>query len=433
MKYFGTDGIRGKFGDFPVNEFCVNILAQALEQFHSGLRRIIIGRDTRLSGEAIKNFLIAGFSSTVEIMEAGIITSPLLSRAVDDTKSDFGLMITASHNSSEDNGVKVFDHLGAKLSQENELKIESLMDEIPDVAKYTGHKIMGYRPKVHYVIDGKVFKNFPKVVIDCANGAAVTFAKESYHFQTIKWLGDCPNGQNINGHCGSEHPELLIQAVHETHADLGIAHDGDGDRLLLCDREGNILPGEIILGTIAIYLQEVGRLKERSIVTTLMSNEGLRISLKDYGIGVIDAEVGDRNVADRMRELGCNLGGESSGHILFLDEAPTSDGIQTALLFLRALSFLKLTPEYLSHLIKLLPKKSCNIPVSEKVPLENLHNLQQAIQKEREKVGQSGKIFIRYSGTEPKLRLLIEAETEPLVEDVMKNLKNSIARCKEFI
>ncbi|MDR1435422.1 MAG: hypothetical protein LBI77_03395 [Puniceicoccales bacterium] len=433
MKYFGTDGIRGEWGIFPANGFCFNILAQALERFHGGLKRVVIGRDPRISGKKIRDFLISGFSDAVEIVDAGILTSPLLSRSVGETQSDFGLMITASHNPAKDNGVKIFDRLGSKLSQENEAKIESLMDEMVNVVQNEGHRMVHHRMGVHRAIEAEIFKTFPKVVIDCANGAAVEFAKKAYHFPEIEWLGVSPDGYNINANCGSEHPELLIKKVRDSKGNLGIAHDGDGDRLLLCDGHGNILAGEVILGIIAIDLHRVGRLKENKMVTTQMSNRGLEAALEKRGIGVDYADVGDRNVAARMCELGCNFGGETSGHIIFRDEAPTSDGIQTALLFLRAMDNLKISLGEAIDRIPLFPKKFCNVAVNNKIPLEQLPDVQNTIAELEHFLSSKGKILVRYSGTENKLRLLVEAETEFLADEMMGKLKNSIENCTKII
>ncbi|MDR2372191.1 MAG: hypothetical protein LBD60_03535 [Puniceicoccales bacterium] len=432
MRYFGTDGIRGMFGIPPIDGVYLNRLAQALEKRY-GLKRIVIGRDTRASGVAIKNFLVRGFSSDVEIFDCAVVTSPLLSRAVVDTGTDLGLMITASHNPPEDNGIKILNHLGEKITEKEEEELEQLMDSFADPIENHGHQVLSYIVRPRYEMGRDIWDRFPRVAIDCANGAAVAFAKENYRFRRVDWLGDRPDGRNINTGCGSEYPELLCRTVRQNGADLGIAHDGDGDRLLLCDRYGEILPGEIILGVIAIFLEKTGKLHEHQLVTTAMSNGGLSIALDHYGIGVIDAEVGDRNVAEMMRKVSCNFGGEHSGHVLFFDGAPTSDGIQTALLFLRAIAFLNISPENTRQLIPLLPRKSCSIPVKQKIPLAELPTLSGLIQTQRERITKNGKIFLRYSGTEPKLRLLIEAEEEALAENVMSVLRNSIENCEEIL
>ncbi|MDR2200632.1 MAG: hypothetical protein LBN94_00750, partial [Puniceicoccales bacterium] len=286
MKYFGTDGMRGTFGVAPINPFYFNVLAQALWYFYGGLKRVIMGRDTRISGEAIRQFLIDGFPQSVEILDGGILTSPLLSRSVEHTKSDLGLMITASHNPAADNGVKIFDRAGMKLPQRDEEGIETVMDEIGKEVRNRGHRIVGYEVSASYTMGDEIFQKFDKVVIDCANGAAIEFAKKAYRFPEVEWLGVTPDGSNINAHCGSEYPSSLIEKVKDRGAHLGIAHDGDGDRLLLCDGKGKIIPGEAILGIIAIYLGCIGRLSNRKIVTTLMSNQGLERTLKTYDIGV---------------------------------------------------------------------------------------------------------------------------------------------------
>jgi phosphoglucosamine mutase len=432
MRYFGTDGIRGRFGIPPIDGVHLNRLAQALEKRY-GPKRIVIGRDTRASGEAIKNFLVRGLSSDVEIFDCAVVTSPLLSQAVVDTGTDLGLMITASHNPPKDNGIKILNHFGEKITEKEEEELEQLMDSFVGPIENHGHQVLSYIIRPRYEIVQDIWDRFPHVVVDCANGAATVFAKASYRFRRVDWLGDQPDGQNINMGCGSEYPELLCRTVRQNGADLGIAHDGDGDRLLLCDRYGEILPGEIILGVIAIFLEKTGHLHGHQLVTTAMSNGGLPIALGCYGIGVIDAEVGDRNVAETMRTVGCNFGGEHSGHVLFFDGAPTSDGIQTALLFLKAVAFLNISPENTRQLIPLLPRKSCNIPVKQKIPLTELPTLSGLIQTQRERINKNGKIFLRYSGTESKLRLLIEDEDEALAENVMSVLKNNIENCEEIL
>jgi phosphoglucosamine mutase len=433
MKYFGTDGIRGQFGVPPIEEYHLNRLAQALEKKYGPLQRIVMGCDTRASGTEIKNFLIRGLSSNTEIFDCAIITSPLLSQAIIETNADLGLMITASHNPTEDNGVKILNHFGEKITTKEEEDLEQWVEFFFDSVENFGHRIVFYDIQPHYEMAQDIWDSFPHVAIDCANGATVKFAKKNYHFRRIDWLGDRPNGQNINANCGSEHPDLLCQMVRDNGANLGIAHDGDGDRLLLCDRYGKILPGEIILGIIAIFLEKTGKLHRHQLITTAMSNGGLRTSLEHYGIGVIDAEVGDRNVTEMMHTFGCNFGGECSGHVLYFDETLTSDGIRTALLFLKAIAFLKILPEDTGNLISLLPQKSCNILVKRKVPLAELPILSAAIERERKKIGKNGKIFVRYSGTEHKLRLLVEAENEVLVENTMNILKDSVESCREFL
>jgi phosphoglucosamine mutase len=433
MKYFGTDGMRGTYGVAPIDGVHLRRLSCALGKKYNPLRRVAIGRDTRASGVEIKNFLTECFAPATEILDCGVVTSPLLSRAVVDTGANLGLMITASHNPACDNGVKILNNFGEKITIKEEVDLEQLMDFFSNPVENCDHPTVSYDVQPNYEMAHDFFNLLPHVAIDCANGAAVNFAKKIYHFNRIDWLGDQPNGQNINEYCGSEHPELLCQNVLKNHANLGIAHDGDGDRLLLCDRNGVVLPGEIILGVIAIFLEKTNKLQKHRLVTTAMSNEGLRLSLGRYGIRVIDAEVGDRRVAEKMRELGCNFGGESSGHVLFFDKTPTSDGIQAALLFLKAIAFLKISPEDTHQLIKLLPQKSCNISIGKKVPLEEFSTLRAIIEKERERIGSRGKIFIRYSGTEPKLRLLVEAESENLAENIMSILKSNIEKCNEIL
>ncbi|MDR1590389.1 MAG: hypothetical protein LBR92_00050 [Puniceicoccales bacterium] len=432
LKYFGTDGMRGPFGEPPVDRVHLGRLAQALAKRYAP-KRIVIGRDTRASGVEVVNFLTNGLPQNTEIFDCAVITSPLLSRAVVETEADLGLMITASHNPSDDNGVKILNRFGEKITEKEEFELEKWMDLLPDFVENRNHRVVAHAVRPCYKMAQAVWDRFPRAAIDCAHGAAVEFAKASYRFRQMDWLGDRPDGRNINAGCGSEWPELLCRTVRQNGADLGIAHDGDGDRVLFCNRFGEILQGEIVLGIIAIFLEKIGNLRRHRVVTTAMSNGGLRISLERRGVEVIDAEVGDRNVARAMREFGCNFGGESSGHVLFFDGAPTSDGIQTALLFLEAVAFLGISLEDTCQIISLFPQKSCNIKVKYKIPLTKFPVLSELIRGERERIGKNGKIFIRYSGTEPKLRLLVEAEDGILAEDVLGVLENGIRNYKEFL
>ncbi|MDE6575842.1 MAG: phosphoglucosamine mutase, partial [Opitutales bacterium] len=396
-------------------------------------RQVVIGRDTRGSGTAIFDALASGFSKNITVWNLGIVTSPLLSKAVVETKSEFGLMITASHNPACDNGVKIFGSHGEKIDKEFEAKLESEIDRLRDEdIPSLKASVKEVQVKPRYVVSPEIKNHFRKVVIDSANGSALKFAQQAYDFESTIGLGDHPDGTNINQDCGSEHPEALQAAVHRAGAAFGIAHDGDGDRVLMCDEGGAIVPGEVLLGLIAIDLQQQGRLKNSAIVTTAMSNQGLARSLEKYGIKVLLSDVGDRNVAAMMQQEGCNLGGESSGHIIFSDAAPTSDGIQTALLFLEAVAHLNVSLKKCSEIIALLPQKVCSLPVRQKIPITELPELNNIIQFEAEQLRDQGKVFVRYSGTEPKLRLLVEAPTEQLAAQILTKIRNGVVNCKKI-
>lgn len=431
MKYFGTDGIRGTWKNFPLQVEFLEKLSLAISQVMCP-RVLVIGRDTRKSGTEIKDVLIRAFPGDIKIIDVGIVSSPLLSRSVVDFQADLGIMITASHNPASDNGVKIFDQFGNKITESLEREIEKIIDQLQSVT-LSDKAVVSEDIEGKYFLPQEVRERFAKVVVDCANGSAVKFAKHSYQFPQTIWIGDAPDGENINDHCGSEYPKNLAEKVKQSGAALGIAHDGDGDRVLLCDQNGNIIPGEAILGLIAIYLKRQNKLNQDTIVTTPMSNRGLSQSLEKYGIRVELSDVGDRNVAEKMRLLGCNLGGENSGHIIFTDKAPTSDGIQTALLFLQALVDLDIMPSDVEKMIQLLPKKTLNIRVREKVPLDEVPEVNNVIQNELKNLGDRGKIFVRYSGTELKLRILVEATTEEFAGKIIKNIKNSIVNCNKII
>ena len=310
MKYFGTDGIRGKFGEFPITEKFFKHLGASIKTTFPNLKKIIIGCDTRYSGELLLQALLEGLPTNIHIVNLGIVSSPILSQNVVFHSADLGLMITASHNPACDNGIKIFDSNGDKISVETEDLIESNIDfELEHEADIITQHLQKDVNGVYSQFD----KTYPyKVVIDTANGSSAKFAKKTYKFAETFWIGDQPNGYNINHNCGSEYPQDLARKVLDVGADFGIAHDGDGDRALLCDSHGRLLPGEVLLGILAIDLHQRNLLKNNTIVTTQVSNIGLESALSKYGIKTIYANVGDRNVANEMRINGCNLGGESS-------------------------------------------------------------------------------------------------------------------------
>ena len=423
MKYFGTDGIRGTYGTAPVNDVFFQCLGDAVRRQFPEIKKLVIGRDTRASGENLTCAFLQGFGNTAELIDLGEVSSPILSQSVGLFKADFGVMITASHNPYRDNGIKFFDKNGDKISQQLEQKIESKIN-FPN---------QSLEKQLFSVYDPYIREYPYRVVVDCANGSATNFAKFAYRFQHTIWIGDNPNGQNINDQCGSEYPQQLVNRVINEGYDLGIAHDGDGDRVVLCDRLGRLIPGEVILGVLAISMKKEGKLRNLSVVTTPVSNMGLANSLAKLGIAVEYSDVGDRNVAETMRCKGCNLGGESSGHIILRDLAPTSDGILTALSFLEALKNLNVSPEKVDELIQLYPQKKCNIVVRQKVPLENIDVVWNRLEELRNELHPSGRIFVRYSGTEPKLRIVVEAQSEALAEYYISEIKNIIENCHEII
>lgn len=436
-KYFGTDGIRGTFGDpFMCPDFAFR-LGGAIGNFLKRVRPkkshcVIIGRDTRLSGVTLSDALIAGLTRhEVCVYYADILPTPAIARSIIDEQADFGIIVTASHNPSCDNGIKLFDYRGYKLSNDEEALIESILDREESASESLS--ITNSCPIDACTSYVKYLRSFLSpnslsdwhIVLDLANGA--TFETTPAVFlnsgASLHIIGNHPNGENINDGFGSECPELLASAVLKKKATIGIAHDGDGDRLVVCDEKGVIIDGDIILGLLGKYAMQAGLLKSGTLVATTYSNLGLDQALKSAGVKVERVGVGDRNVANRMRELGSNIGGESSGHIIFSDFATTGDGLLAAI---KIIEIMILTGKSLSELrqeVILFPQLNHNLRVKEKIPLERLGSLKSTVNKIESHFENQGRVLVRYSGTELKLRLLVEGKDKSLVHKAMEEIK----------
>ena len=442
-RYFGTDGIRGPAdGPFFESRFLLDLSKGLNRYLRSSLAakapRIVIGRDTRESGERITQDLITGFSRYPgECIDLGIVPTPAVANAVLRTEADLGIAITASHNPAADNGIKLFSAEGTKFSLNEEEKIEALMldpSEISSEAEpaFTHTERNGIAPyllsaeilSVHLDLQGVT------IVCDTANGATceTTPAILASRGAGVVAIGNTPDGTNINAGCGSEHCEEMASRVTETNAALGIAHDGDGDRVIFADETGSIVPGDQILGIFALHGIRKESLSENLLVTTIQSNRGLDLAVQKAGGQVSRTDVGDRNVAARMRELGASLGGESSGHIILHNYSTTGDGLLAALYLLRILKESGKTLSELRKEIPLLPQVSANMVVKEKVPLPVCENLTLAQKQVESEVGDSGRAMIRYSGTEPKLRFLVEAPTPEDCNAYMNRLLQAARR-----
>ncbi|WPJ95032.1 phosphoglucosamine mutase [Coraliomargarita algicola] len=436
-QYFGTDGIRGRFGD-PIMcpDFAYRLgcaLGDYLKQSRAGRQHyVVIGRDTRFSGTALCDALAAGLNQhQVYVRDAGVVPTPAVAKAVLDNQADLGIAVTASHNPACDNGIKLFDHQACKLDDVQELQIESLFD---DQAASPAHmpppETTPLDAASHYVnylqslMEPECLSDW-RVVLDLANGATVAttpavFQRWGAHLHLI---GNQPDGLNINDGVGSECPAQLARAVLAAAANIGIAHDGDGDRLVVCDETGTIVDGDILLAILGRDAMKAGMLKSGTLVATIHSNLGLDCALRESGGRVERVGVGDRNVASRMRELGANLGGESSGHIIFSDFATTGDGLLAAI---KVVELMRRTGKTLSELrqeVILFPQCTQNLRVAEKTPLEELSGLQAAIREVEASLGEDGRVLVRYSGTEPKLRLLVEGRSETEVADALKSIE----------
>lgn len=427
-KLFGTDGVRGVANVHPMTTEMAMQLGRAAAYIFkiSGPRRhrIIIGKDTRLSGYMLESALVAGICSMgVDVLLVGPLPTPGIANITKSMRADAGVVISASHNAFQDNGIKFFSGDGFKLPDEIELKIENLIDS---------KKIDSLRPTATEV--GKAFRlddaagryivflknTFPadldlsglKIVLDCANGAAYKVAPavfEELGAEVIA-LGVKPNGSNINAGFGSLHPEVISEAVKQHQAHIGIALDGDADRVIVCDEFGNEVNGDQIMAICATDLLARKQLKKKTLVATVMSNMGLDIALRKAGGKIIKTAVGDRYVVEEMRRGGYNLGGEQSGHLIFLDNSTTGDGVLAALQLLAVMRRREKPLSELAEVMIPLPQVLLNVRVKERQEIMTLPSVAAAIRGVEQKLGGEGRVLIRYSGTEPLLRIMLEGQ-----------------------
>lgn len=446
-KYFGTDGIRGTFGEGILTENLAFRLGSALGLYFARQKpglplNAVVGRDTRVSGPALLDALILGLNRRgVFVHDGGIVPTPAIARAILEQQADFGVAITASHNPAADNGLKIFDGKGCKLDEALECELERLMDAEPALTKdlppprsYALDVAANYINYVRSQLDQNCLYGW-KIVLDMANGATceTTPAVFRHWGAEIVQIGDNPDGENINLGVGSEHPERLGQQVREVGAHIGIAHDGDGDRLVVCDEAGVVVDGDILLGLFGSYAARTGALRNKVFVATVHSNLGLDQAISAAGARVQRVDVGDRNVAAAMRASGSNIGGESSGHIIFSDFATTGDGLLAAVKLVELICKTGKSLATLREEVPLFPLQSINLRVAEKRPLEDLPRLTKAIAKAAERFAAEGRVMVRYSGTEPKLRILAEGKDAKLVAKAIKELGAAARRDLKII
>ncbi len=431
---FGTDGVRGKAGE-KVSAFASMKLAMATGIYfrpNSKTNRILVGKDTRRSGYMIENAIVSGLTAVgYDVIQIGPMPTPAIAFLTEDMRCDAGIMISASHNPYYDNGIKFFDTNGNKLNRLVEEKIENIYynDELINSSQVTGKNI-GKSKRIDDVIGRYIvhIKNsFPKnltltgirIVVDCANGAGYKIAPTilSELGAEVLVLGDEPNGFNINEGCGAMHPEELSKEVIRYRADIGIALDGDADRLVMVDERGEVIDGDKLMGVLALHLKNQGRLRNSAMVATVMSNQALDDYLKQEGIRLYRSSVGDKNVVELMKEKGLNFGGEQSGHIIFSDFAKTGDGISSAL---QALAYLVSSNKKASKAFNPFenyPQKLINLNISKKIPFEEIEGLKQL----KEEIDSEGlRHLFRYSGTENKIRLLLEGKDSDKLEEFMQ-------------
>lgn len=433
-KLFGTDGVRGIANQYPMESAIALKLGQAIASFYRktpGLGRIVVGKDTRLSGYVLESALVSGICSMgMNAMLVGPLPTPGIAFIAHSMRAHAGVMVSASHNPVEYNGIKFFDNEGFKLPDEIESQMEQMIFEEGKLDSLRpGPEEMGRAFRIddaggRYIqyLKGTFPQNLTldglKIVIDCANGAGYRVAPAVFGElgATVVSTAVSPNGLNINVDCGALHPERMAKLVQENGADVGIALDGDADRVIMCDEKGAIVDGDAILAICALHLHAKGNLANNTVVGTAMSNMGLETALREKGIRLIRTDVGDRYVMDVMRREKLNLGGEPSGHIIFLHHTTSGDGTLAAL---RVLSILRQQERPLSEVRKVFttfPQVTKNVHVREKRSFISMPGVVRAMSEAETVLGERGRILVRYSGTENIARVMLEGEDEELIE-----------------
>ena len=440
---FGTDGIRGTANTSPMTaEIALRLGMAAGSQFTRGdhRHRVVIGKDTRLSGYMLEPALTAGFIAMgMDVTILGPLPTPGVAMMTRSLRADIGVMISASHNPYQDNGIKLFGPDGFKLSDDIEIAIEKEMRDMGDAQLVAPDKLgralklEGSRERYVEALKGTLPKgmtlNDMKIVIDCAHGAGYVVAPKvlwELGAEVIE-LGTAPNGFNINEKCGSTHPDGLCAAVKEHGADLGIALDGDADRLVLADETGQLIDGDQMLGLLASHWQRQDRLGSDTVVATIMSNLGLERFLDGQGLTLARTKVGDRYVVEHMRASGHTLGGEQSGHIVMTEFATTGDGLLAGLQILAAMRERDLPLSTLGRVFEPLPQRLKNCRLNGGRPLED-NEVQRCIETANDRLNGHGRLLVRPSGTEPLIRVMVEADDEALLADVLDEVADVIQR-----
>ena len=443
-KLFGTDGLRGRVNDYPMTPEIVMRLGLAAGQvLRNGGRRhkVLIGKDTRLSGYVYEYALTSGFCAAgMDVILVGPLPTPAISFLTRDMRVDVGVVISASHNPFTDNGIKFFDHMGFKLPDTVEDRIAALVEgcgrewDLPapeqvgrasKIQDSTGRYIVFLKNSVPLDVS---FEGM-KIALDCANGAAFRVAPlvfEELGAKVYK-IGVDPDGTNINRGVGSLYPELVAQKVVETGADIGIALDGDADRVIVSDEKGRILDGDQIMAICALDLMESGQLPGNLLVATVMSNMALEVFMTSRGGRLMRTPVGDRYVVEAMRANGAVLGGEQSGHLIFLNHSTTGDGTLAALQLMRIMARRGKPLSELATLLSPFPQKLVNVPVARKIPFKDAPAIEKATAECERLLAGRGRVLLRYSGTESLARVMVEAEDADLVERLCQSLAETVA------
>jgi phosphoglucosamine mutase len=444
-RYFGTDGIRGRANRFPMTpEVAMKVGMAAGMSFQRGnhRHRVVLGKDTRLSGYMIENAMVAGFCAAgMDVFLLGPVPTPAVAMLARSLRADLGVMISASHNPYYDNGIKLFGPDGYKLSDEIEQRIESMLDEQVEISLADSDGL-GRAKRIDGVHDRYIEfakRTLPRsmslsglrVVIDCANGAGYKVAPAALWELGAEVIAihDEPNGFNINKECGSTDPLSLTKKVHEVRADIGIALDGDADRMVICDENGTVIDGDQIMALVAESWNQNGRLAGGGIAATVMSNLGLERFLGGIGLQLHRTKVGDRYVVEHMRAHGLNVGGEQSGHIVLSDFSTTGDGLVSALQVLACIKRSNKPASEICRKFEAVPQVLKNVRFSGGKPLE-MPIVKSAIEDARGRLGTSGRLVIRPSGTEPLIRVMAEGDDSKLVEQVVNDIVGVISEAR---
>lgn len=436
-KYFGTDGVRGRANVEPMTaDFAIKLGRAAAGLFRNNSdthRKIVVGKDTRLSCYMFENALVAGICSAgIDAVMVGVLPTPAVAFLTKSLRADAGVVISASHNPYYDNGIKFFNANGYKLADVTELEIERMIDENEPALSFerigkasrietaAGRYVEFVKNAFSKSIDLKGVK----IVLDCANGASYRVGPLALSElgAELVLMNVKPDGTNINENCGAVHPEAMAAEVVKHGADIGISFDGDADRVIFADEKGNIVDGDKIMGVCALEMMKEGCLNNDSIVVTVMSNIGFERSMNKMGVSLIRSKVGDRYVVEDMNKHGCNLGGEQSGHLIFSDYNTTGDGLISSMRLLSAVVKSGKPLSELCSFIETYPQVLKNVPVKERIPFENLTETAELIKQAEAKLASSGRVFLRYSGTENKLRVMIEGRDYDMIDALAEEI-----------
>lgn len=442
-KLFGTDGVRGVANIHPMTAEIAMQLGRSIAYLckeHTNRHRIVIGKDTRLSGYMIENALVAGICSMgVDALLVGPLPTPAIAFLTSSMRADAGVVISASHNAYQDNGIKFFSRDGFKLPDDLELRMEEMIfsrkiDSLRPTADEVGKAFRIDDASGRYIVYLKhafpkeLDLNGVKIVLDCANGAAYKVAPAVFRElgAEVITLGVAPDGTNINAGCGSLHPEVIAEAVRENRADIGIALDGDADRVIFVDEFGNEVDGDHIMAICATDMLQRKTLPKKTVVATVMSNLGLDIAVRNAGGKVVRSDVGDRYVVEEMRRGGYALGGEQSGHMVFKEHSTTGDGILTALQVLAIMRRSGRTLSDLAGVMISLPQILVNVRVKEKKDIRKFPEIAEVIEAAEKQLGEQGRVLIRYSGTEPLLRIMLEGQNKYEITELAQKIAKAI-------